>query len=92
MIPIGLINRGNIFPLLCVSILTSHGVGSILEKIVEPGLNWTYVLAFGITTWAWIRLYDYIFKDIVTTSIRGTLQFLIQEGKIKQSDVDLEND
>ena len=92
MIPSGLINRGNIVPLMSVATLTSYGAISLLDKIITPGLTWTYILAFAITTWAWMNLYDYIFKDIVTTSIRGTLQFLIQEGKIKQSDVDLEND
>jgi hypothetical protein len=92
MIPAGLINRGNIIPLMSVATLTSYGAISLLEKVVTPGLTWTYVLAVGVTTWAWMHLYDYIFKDIIHTSIRGTLQYLINEGKIKESDVDLEDE
>lgn len=92
MIPSGLINRGNIVPLMSMAILTSCGAMSLLDKIITPGLTWTYVLSLFVTTWAWMHLYDSIFKDIVTTSIRGTIQFLIQEGKIKESDVDLEDE
>ena len=89
---VGLVNRGNIVPLICVAVLTSHGANAILERVIDPGMNWTYVIAFGVVTWAWLQLYDFICGDIVHTSIRGTLSYLIEKGVIEESDVDFEDE